>query len=123
MRKTDKAWQNFVQIDHCYGACQKTESKPSTSTYAIHAPGWRRLLREPRATFPLVNGLTNLVKGDSFRRPYIEMHSYNVNRFLLHLRDKGVIVGASGSPIMGCTKAKFYSLKRKLSLCHKITPV
>jgi hypothetical protein len=36
---------------------------------------------------------------------------------------KGVIVGASGSPIMGCTKAKFYSLIRKLSLCHKIIPV
>jgi hypothetical protein len=65
------------------------ESAPSTSTYAIYAPGWKRLLRELRATFPLVNGLTNLVKGDSFRRPYIEMHSYNVNRSLLHLRERG----------------------------------
>jgi hypothetical protein len=89
MRKTDKAWQNFVQIDHCYGACQKPESAPSTSPYSIHAPGWRRLLRELRATFPLVNGLTNLVKGDSFRRPYIEITSYTVNRFLLHLREQG----------------------------------
>ena len=58
-------------------------------TYAIHAPGWRRLLRELRATFPLVNGLANLVKGDSLRRPYIEMHSYNVNRLLLHLQEQG----------------------------------
>ena len=57
--------------------------------YEIHAPGWRRLLRELRATFPLVNGLANLVKGDSFRRPYIEMHSYNVNRLLLHLQEQG----------------------------------
>jgi len=58
-------------------------------TYAIHAPGWRRLLRELRATFPLVNGLANLVRGDSFRRPYIEMHSYDVNRLLLHLQEPG----------------------------------
>ena len=57
--------------------------------YDIHAPGWRRLLRELRATFPLVNGLANLVKGDSLRRPYIEMHSYNVNRLLLHLQEQG----------------------------------
>jgi SAM-dependent methyltransferase len=57
--------------------------------YEIHAPGWKRLLRELRATFPLVNGLANLVKGDSFRRPYIEMHSYNVNRLLLHLQEQG----------------------------------
>src|SRR5688500_18455395 len=89
MKKTDKAWQNFVQINHCYGPCQKTESAPPASTYAIHAPGWRRLLRVLRSTFPLVNGLTNLVKGDSFRRPYSEMHSYNVNRFLLHMREQG----------------------------------
>jgi hypothetical protein len=123
MRKTDKAWQNFVQIDHCYGAGQKTESAPSISTYALHAPGWRRLLRELRATFPLVNGLTNLVKGDSFRVHTSRCTATTSTGFSSICESKGVIVGASGSTIMGCTKAKFYSLKRKLSLCHKITPV
>lgn len=113
MRKTDKAWQNFVQIDHCYGACQKTESAPSTSTYAIHAPGWRRLLREPRATFPLVNGLTNLVKGDSFRRPYIEMHSYKVNRFLLHLREQGCHRGRLRFSDHGLYKGKVLLFKKE----------
>jgi hypothetical protein len=113
MKKTDKAWQNFVQIDHCYGACQKTESAPSTSTYAIHATGWRRLLREPRATFPLVNGLTNLVKGDSFRRPYIEMHSYKVNRFLLHLREQGCHRGRLRFSDHGLYKGKVLLFKKE----------
>jgi hypothetical protein len=44
--------------------------------------------RTPR-DLPLGQRPTNLVKGDSFRRPYIEMHSYNVNRSLLHLRERG----------------------------------
>lgn len=123
MKKTDKAWQNFVQIDHCYGACQKAESAPPASTYAIHAPGWRALLRELRATFPLVNGLTNLVKGDSFRRPYIEIHSYNVNRFLLHLREQGCHRGRLRFSDHGLYKSKVILFKRKLSLCHQITPV
>jgi hypothetical protein len=113
MRKTDKAWQNFVQIDHCYGACQKTESAPFTSTYAIHAPGWRRLLRELLATFPLINGLTNLVKGDSFRRPYIEMHSYNVNRFLLHLREQGCHCGRLRFYDHGLYKGKVLLFKKE----------
>jgi hypothetical protein len=113
MRNTDKAWQNFVQIDPCSGACQKTESAPTTSTYAIHAPGWRRLLRELRATFPLVNGLTNLVKGDSFRRPYIEITSYNVNRFLLNLREQGCHCGRIRFSDHGLYKGKGLLFKKE----------
>ena len=56
--------------------------------YASHAPAWRRLLRKIRATFPIVNGLANLLKGDSFTHPYIEMNSYDVNRLLLHLQER-----------------------------------
>jgi 2-polyprenyl-3-methyl-5-hydroxy-6-metoxy-1,4-benzoquinol methylase len=57
--------------------------------YAICAPVWKSLPRKLRSTFPLVNGFANLVKGFSFRYPYIEMNSYNVNRLLLHLQEQG----------------------------------
>lgn len=57
--------------------------------YASRVSGWRRLLRKLRATFPFVNGLANLVKGSSFRYPYIEMNSYDVNQLLLHLQVHG----------------------------------
>jgi 2-polyprenyl-3-methyl-5-hydroxy-6-metoxy-1,4-benzoquinol methylase len=57
--------------------------------YASSVPGWRRLARKLRATFPLVNNLANLVKGPSFKYPYMEMNNYNVNRLLLHLQEQG----------------------------------
>jgi SAM-dependent methyltransferase len=57
--------------------------------YASRAPGWKRLFRKLRAAFPLVNNLANLLKGPSFRYPYAEMNSYNVNRLLLHLQEHG----------------------------------
>jgi SAM-dependent methyltransferase len=82
-------------------------------TYAIHAPGWRRLLRELRATFPLVNGLTNLVKGDSFRRPYIEMRNYNVNWSLLPLRELGCHCRRLRFSDYGQYKGKVLSFKKE----------
>jgi 2-polyprenyl-3-methyl-5-hydroxy-6-metoxy-1,4-benzoquinol methylase len=57
--------------------------------YATQAPWWKRCFRKLRATFPLVNGLANIVKGASFRYPYIEMNSYDTNRLLFCLQEQG----------------------------------
>ena len=48
MKKTDKAWQNFVQIDHCYGACQKVELAPPAmqNTSAIRVAGTVQTMAE-----------------------------------------------------------------------------
>ena len=122
MRNTDKAWQKFGQFDPYFAVLSHPRFRAAAKdgetrrmilhamlrrlsdngvgalhfTYAIHAHGWKRLLRELRATFLLVNGLakrpspwSTFVNGNSFRSPYIETRSYNVNRLLLRLQEQG----------------------------------
>jgi hypothetical protein len=69
--------------------------------------------RRDESSSPLVNGLANLVKGHSFKRPYIEMRCYNVNRALLHLQEQGCHRGASGSLTHGLYKGIILLFKKE----------
>jgi SAM-dependent methyltransferase len=60
-----------------------------TYSYGGRLPAWRRLQIAAQHRVPLVNGLTNLVKGRPAGEPPMQMNEYDVNRLLKILQESG----------------------------------
>lgn len=58
-------------------------------TYHRKAPRIRKIVHRARKTLPLVNGLVNLVQGERFSLPMMQMNDYSLNRIFLVLHENG----------------------------------